>query len=62
MFFDLASNSSGLSAFACIPKITKSKSDEILEENHPNVSGNKPCFANLDFDGSKILSSLPETL
>ena len=60
MFLDLASNNSGLSGFACIPRITKSKSDEIFEENQPNFSGNKPYLSNLDFEGSKILSSLPE--
>ena len=57
-----AFSNSGLSAFACMPKTMASKSAFIFSGNHPNSSGNNPFASNLDFEGSKITSSLPVIL
>ena len=43
-----------------MPKTIASKSLLIFFGNQPSLSGNKPCLANLDFEGSLIISSLPE--
>ena len=56
----LAFNSSGLSSFACIPKIIPSKSSVILPTSQPVISGSKPCLESLDLEGSKKPSSEPE--
>ena len=57
-----ALSNSGLSAFACIPSITASKSWCTFSANHPNSAGKIPLADNLLFEGSKITSSLPVIL
>ncbi len=47
-----AFNSSGLSALACIPKITASNFECIFSGNQPNSSGNNPFTSKRDFEGS----------
>ena len=49
-----ALKSSGLSARACIPKITESICSVILEGNQPIFSGKIPAFSSLDLEGLKI--------
>ena len=45
-----------------MPKTIASKLLEIFSGYQPNISGSKPLASNLDFEGSKIVSSLPVTL
>ena len=45
-----------------MPKTIASKLDVTFSGYQPNASGNNPLASNLDFEGSKIVSSLPVTL
>src|SRR5664279_3516334 len=58
----LALRSSGLSAFACMPRMTVSISLVIFAGFHPHFAGRRPYFSSLDLDGSNISSSDPETV
>ena len=56
-----AFKSSGLSALACMPRITESISEVIFSGNQPNSSGSSPLFSKRVLEGSKTASSLPVT-